>query len=62
MIKMGWRKTNYERKIEMIEEIGRRRMEKLLVHHNNFNPAMNNPEVLNAQSQIMNNGKLSVFN
>ena len=62
MIKMGWRKTNYERKIEMIEEIGRRRMEKLLVHHNNFNPAMNNPEVLKAQSQIMNNGKLSVFN
>jgi hypothetical protein len=62
MIKMGWRKTNYERKIEMIEEIGRSRMEKLLVHHNNFNPAMNNPEVLKAQSQIMNNGKLSVFN
>ena len=62
LIKMGWRQTNYERKIEMIEEIGRRRMEKLLAHHSNFNPEMNNPEVLHAQKQIMHNGKLSVFN
>jgi hypothetical protein len=30
LMKNGWKQTNYERRIELIEEIGRKRMEKIL--------------------------------
>lgn len=62
LMKSGWRKTNYERKLEMMEEIGRKRMEKLLDHYASYDSAMNIPEVLKAKRQVLDKGKLSVFN
>ncbi len=62
LIKMGWRQTNYERKIDMIEEIGRRRMEKIRNHDaGHFEPAMLDTYFINARNNLQNARKASVF-
>ncbi len=59
LMKNGWKKTNYERKLELIEEIGRKRMEKLLRNDEtiyeplNFQPGYNQvSERLNGSSNV----------
>ena len=62
LLKIGWKKTNYERKMEMIEEIGKRRMEMLIISDvNHFHPAMYQPALKNIRKKLQDTKQASLF-
>jgi hypothetical protein len=63
-LKNSWPQTNYERRLELIEDIGRKRMDKVrqndIIH---FEPGRVYPEYKNASQQILRKtGSTSLFN
>lgn len=62
MIKMAWPKTNYERKIEMIEEIGRKRIEMLIATDaRHFDPSRMQPGLDGIRKSLQNVNGVSMF-
>jgi len=62
LIKIGWQKTNYERRLEMIEEIGKRRMEMMLNQHAQLHPAHYNGNFQNAEKYLQRTNSNGIFN
>ncbi len=61
LIKAGWRKTNYERRLEMMEEIRKRRMEMMMKQHAQLNPAEFHPNYENAKKYFESNSASKIF-
>jgi hypothetical protein len=62
-LKSAWPMTNYERRLELIEEIGRKRMEKVSQNDiSHFEPGKVYPSYKNAKEQILKNGNISLYN
>ncbi len=62
LIKTGWQKTNYERRLEMIEEIGKRRMEMMMDQQSRLLANQFNPEFQNAKKHLQMHNPTGVFN
>jgi len=61
-LKSNLKETNYERRIELIEEIGRKRMEKILVHDpKNYDPGKVHQSYARAKDSLL-NGSSSFYN
>lgn len=62
-LKSAWPLTNYERRLELIEEIGRKRMEKVSQHDiTHYEPGRAYPSYKNAKAQLIKNGSSSLYN
>ncbi|MGV8964285.1 MAG: DUF4407 domain-containing protein [Candidatus Saccharimonadaceae bacterium] len=62
-LKNAWPLTNYDRRLELIEEIGHKRMEKISKNgSNHFEPGTVNPAFRLARNAIQNNSSTSLFN
>ena len=62
-LKSAWPKTNYERRLELIEEIGQKRMERVSKNdHLHFEPGKIYPSYKNASEMILSKGNASLFN
>lgn len=62
-LKGAWPMTNYERRLELIEEIGRKRMEKVSQNDiSHFEVGKVYPSYKNAKEQILKNGNISLYN
>jgi len=62
IMKNNWRKTNYEYKLELIEEIGRKRMEKIRNHDaGHFDAAMLEEQFISSRNKLQNTRGMSIF-
>lgn len=63
IMKNSWKKTNYERRLELIEEIGRKRMEMIRNHDaSHFEPARLSKNYQNIKNNLENTKRASLFN
>jgi hypothetical protein len=62
-LKSAWPKTNYERRLELIEEIGQKRMERVSKNdHLHFESGKIYPSYKNASEMILRKGNASLYN
>lgn len=62
-LKNAWPQTNYERKLELIEEIGRKRMDKVRQNDiSHFEAGKVYPSYKNAKEELAKSGNISIFN
>jgi|LSQX01.1.fsa_nt_gb hypothetical protein len=63
IMKNSWKKTNYERRLELIEEIGRKRMEMIKNHDaSHFRPARLSQNYQTIKDNLENTKRISLFN
>jgi hypothetical protein len=61
-LKSAWPKTNYERKLEMIEEIGRKRLERLLLPQAYIRDPMEADNSIKKAKELLGNSSISLYN
>ena len=62
-LKGAWPMTNYERRLELIEEIGRKRMERVSLNDlSHYEPGKVYPSFKKASEHLSKNGNVSMFN